>query len=164
MSPGFARLSRDPEISLPYAETGAPGIWKTGCPEIIMIKSLFAVCVGASAGAALRWLISLALNPLFSGLPLGTLAANLIGAFCIGLALGLFARYPDIAPHWRLLIVTGFLGGLTTFSSFSAEVAGLFLRGRVVSAMAGIALHVGGSLAMTFLGMGAATLARSFLR
>ena len=129
-----------------------------------MVKSLLAVCAGACAGATLRWMISLALNPVFSGLPLGTLAVNLIGGFGMGAALGVFALHPDIAAHWRLLISTGFLGGLTTFSSFSGEIAGLFMQGRIVSAMAGIASHVGGSLLMTFLGMAAARAACSFMR
>lgn len=130
-----------------------------------MIKSLLVICVGASVGAVLRWLISLVLNPVFSGLPLGTLTVNLIGGFCIGLVFGFLALYPDISPLWRLLVVTGFLGGLTTFSSFSAEIAGMFMGGRIFPALAGIVLHVGGSLLMTFLGMAAATVIfRFFVR
>lgn len=125
-----------------------------------MLQSLLAICAGASAGAVLRWSLGLALNPLFPTLPLGTLAANLLGGYCIGLAVGVFAFIPSIGAEWRLLIITGFLGALTTFSTFSAEVAGLIQQGRLFWAGSAVALHVCGSLLMTFLGIGTFALVR----
>lgn len=110
----------------------------------------------------LRWLLGLALNPLFPTLPLGTLAANLLGGYCIGLAVSVFAAIPSIGAEWRLLIITGFLGALTTFSTFSAEVVSLLQHGRVFWAGSTVVLHVCGSLAMTFLGMGTFALVRLF--
>jgi CrcB protein len=98
--------------------------------------------------------LGLALNAIFPLIPLGTLAANIIGGYCIGLAVSMFSFFPEIAPEWRLLIITGFLGGLTTFSTFSAEVGTLLQQQRLVLAMAAIALHVVGSLIALFLGMG----------
>jgi len=93
-----------------------------------MWLSFVAIGVGAAIGAWLRFGLSVWLNPLHSTVPLGTLAANLLGGYAIGLALAWFAVRPDIAPQWRLFVVTGLLGGLTTFSTFSAEVVQLFLR------------------------------------
>ncbi|MDR3074287.1 MAG: fluoride efflux transporter CrcB [Deltaproteobacteria bacterium] len=107
-------------------------------------------------GAILRWVLGLLLNQVFPLLPLGTLTANLFGGYCIGLALGVFAANPEIAPEWRLLVITGFLGALTTFSSFSAEVVILLQQQRIFLAMGAIALHVCGSLLMTFLGLASA--------
>jgi fluoride exporter len=92
--------------------------------------AILAVSVGAGFGALVRWALGLRLNPLFPTLPLGTLAANLLGGLLIGLAIAWFNRHPGLAPEARLFIVTGFLGGLTTFSTFSAEVADLILRGQ----------------------------------
>lgn len=128
-----------------------------------MIHSLLAICVGASAGAVLRWLLGLALNPVFPTLPLGTLTANWLGGYIIGLALSIFALFPSLGAEWRLLVVTGFLGALTTFSTFSAEVATLIQQGRLFWAGGAVALHVCGSLAMTFLGMGTFALIRCLL-
>ncbi|MCD7983888.1 MAG: fluoride efflux transporter CrcB [Desulfovibrio sp.] len=127
-----------------------------------MISSLLAICAGASAGAVLRWLLGLALNPLFPTVPLGTLAANWLGGYIIGLAISLFAFFPFLGAEWRLLVVTGFLGALTTFSTFSAEVATLIQEGRLLWAGGAVALHVCGSLFMTFLGMGTFALIRYF--
>ena len=127
-----------------------------------MISSLLAICAGASAGAVLRWLLGLALNPFFPTVPLGTLAANWLGGYIIGLALSLFAFFPFLGAEWRLLVVTGFLGALTTFSTFSAEVATLIQQGRLLWAGGAVALHVCGSLLMTFLGMGTFALIRYF--
>lgn len=127
-----------------------------------MLRSVIAICAGASAGALLRLLLGLALNPLFPTLPLGTLAANLLGGYCVGLAVGVFAVIPSIGAEWRLLIITGFLGALTTFSTFSAEVVGLLQQGRLLWAGSAIVLHVCGSLLMTFLGIGTFALARLF--
>ncbi|HSO10423.1 MAG TPA: fluoride efflux transporter CrcB [Desulfoprunum sp.] len=118
-----------------------------------MLHPIIAISVGASAGAVLRWLLGLALNAVFPTIPLGTLAANLIGGYLIGLAMAVFASLPGLAPEWRLLIITGFLGGLTTFSTFSAEVTVLLQQGRYLWAGAAISVHVAGSLLMTLLGL-----------
>jgi len=112
-----------------------------------------AVGVGAAVGAWLRWWLGLSLNPFFEAVPLGTLAANLIGAYVIGAAIALFAQAASISPEWRLLIVTGFCGGLTTFSTFSAEITTDFQQGRFAVMAGSVAMHVCGSLAMTLLGM-----------
>lgn len=114
---------------------------------------ILAVGIGAAFGAWSRWALGLLLNALFPPIPPGTLAANLIGGYVIGVAVGLFAQVPALAPEWRLLIVTGFCGGLTTFSTFSAEITTLLQQGRLGAMAAAIALHVGGSLAMTLLGL-----------
>lgn len=118
-----------------------------------MLHPIIAISVGASAGAVLRWLLGIALNAVFPTIPLGTLAANLIGGYLIGLAMAVFASLPGLAPEWRLLIITGFLGGLTTFSTFSAEVTVLLQQGRYLWAGAAISVHVAGSLLMTMLGL-----------
>jgi len=114
-----------------------------------------AVGVGAAFGAWLRWWLSLRLNPLFPAvpLPLGTLAANLIGGYLVGVAVGIFAQYQGLAPEWRLFTITGFLGGLTTFSTFSAEVVALLSQGELQWAIATAAAHLTGSLVLTALGM-----------
>lgn len=112
-----------------------------------------AVAVGAVLGAWLRWGLGLWLNPLWPEVPLGTLTANLAGGFVIGAAIEFFAMYQGIAPEWRLAMITGFLGALTTFSTFSAESAALVLRGQYVWAAGHAALHMAGSLALTLAGM-----------
>lgn len=118
-----------------------------------MVQSILAISIGASIGAVIRWLLGLSLNSLFPTLPLGTLAANLIGGYLIGLAIALFAGHPGLAPEWRLFVITGFLGGLTTFSTFSAEVTVLLQQGCLLWAGLAISAHVAGSLAMTLLGL-----------
>lgn len=112
-----------------------------------------AVGSGAVLGAWLRWLLSIALNPLFASIPLGTLGANWIGAYLMGLVMGIFSLVPELPPELRLLLGTGFLGGLTTFSSFSAETTALLLRQEFAWALAAIGLHVLGSLLLTGLGL-----------
>ena len=118
-----------------------------------MWKPILAISLGAALGALLRWQLGLKLNSIFPALPPGTLAANLIGGYVIGLAVAYFAQAPSIAPEWRLLIITGFCGGLTTFSTFSAEVVSLLQAHRLAWAMGSIATHVVGSLAMTLAGL-----------
>lgn len=118
-----------------------------------MWKPIFAISTGAALGALLRWQLGARLNSLFPALPLGTLTANLVGGYMVGLAVGYFAQAPNIAPEWRLLIITGFCGGLTTFSTFSAEVVTMLQEGRLTWAMATIGGHVGGSLLMTLAGL-----------
>src|ERR1700687_1745749 len=111
-----------------------------------MWKPIFAISLGSALGALLRWVLGTQFNSLFPTVPLGTLLANLIGGYIIGLAIAYFAQTPDIAPEWRLLIITGFCGGLTTFSTFSAEVVTRLQEGRMVWAMVTIAIHVVRSL------------------
>ncbi|UTH76816.1 fluoride efflux transporter CrcB [Chromobacterium sp. IIBBL 290-4] len=118
-----------------------------------MWKSILAIAIGAASGALLRWFLGMRLNSLFPSLPPGTLAANLIGGYIIGLAVALFADMPGLSPLWRLLIITGFCGGLTTFSTFSAEVVDLLRQGQLLPAFSAIAVHVSGSLLMTLAGM-----------
>jgi len=115
--------------------------------------SLLAVGGGAAIGAWLRWGLGLALNPLFPTLPLGTLAANLIGGLLMGLAMEVITRHSMLPPEVRLLVTTGFLGGLTTFSTFSAEITTLLTRGEWYWAVLGIVAHVAGSLVMTMIGI-----------
>jgi CrcB protein len=113
---------------------------------------VLAISIGASVGALARWGLGLWLSP--SGLlPWGTLAANLIGGYLIGIAIALFQAMPQLDPIWRLLLITGFLGGLTTFSSFSAEVVHFLMAERYGLALLTAGLHVIGSLAMTVLGI-----------
>jgi CrcB protein len=118
-----------------------------------MWKSTMAVAVGAAVGALLRWQLSHRLNALFPAVPPGTLAANLIGGYVVGLAIAFFSSYPALSPEWRLLIVTGFCGGLTTFSTFSGEILVLLQHGQALLAAAAIAGHVAGSVLMTFAGV-----------
>lgn len=115
--------------------------------------AFLAVGLGAALGAWLRWGLGSWLNPALPELPLGTLFANLIGAYLIGMAVAFFMQHPGLSTEWRLFIITGFLGGLTTFSTFSAETVTLFARGQYNWALAIIAAHVVGSLLMTILGM-----------
>lgn len=118
-----------------------------------MGAAVVAICAGASLGALLRWALALRLNPLHPWLPLGTLAANLAGGFLVGLAMGWLERHPELPPQVRLLIVTGFLGGLTTFSTFSAEVVLHLQEGRLLWALLLAGSHLAGSLVLTFLGL-----------
>ena len=119
-----------------------------------MIRSILAISVGASLGALLRWWLGLVLNGLFPSIPPGTLVANLVGGYLVGLAIAFFATYSAMAPEWRLLVITGFCGGLTTFSTFSAEIVALLQQGRAAWAFAAAASHLLGSVVMTFAGIG----------
>lgn len=117
-----------------------------------MLLPILAICVGASIGALARWGLALWFG--VGGLmPWGTLAANLIGGYLIGIAIAIFQMLPELDPVWRLALVTGFLGGLTTFSSFSAEVTTMLLEGRPGVAMLTAGTHLGGSLLLTWLGI-----------
>jgi fluoride exporter len=124
---------------------------------MIWWRSLVAVAVGGLLGCLLRWVLAMFLNRYFPTVPPGTLAANLIGCYIIGVALAFFTQYPAFAPEWRLFLTTGFCGGLTTFSTFSAEVVFLMQAGRMGGAMLAITVHLVGSLLMTFAGIGTVT-------
>jgi CrcB protein len=115
--------------------------------------SIIAVFGGAGLGALLRWGLGGWLNPVFPTVPLGTLAANLVGGLLVGLASAFFSHSAGLAPEWRLLIITGFLGGLTTFSTFSAEVVTLIGRQQLGWALGAASLHLFGSLLLTALGI-----------
>jgi CrcB protein len=115
--------------------------------------ALLAIGGGAALGAIARWGLAVALNGLFPALPPGTLAANWIGGYLIGIALGAFAHHLPVAPEWRLFVITGFLGGLTTFSTFSAEIVEQIQAGRIGWAAAGVTAHVAGSLLLTIAGL-----------
>jgi CrcB protein len=119
---------------------------------MILLKTIAALSLGASFGATLRFLFEKYLNSVFSNIHLGTLSANLLGGFLIGIAFSFFAKNPDIAPEWRIFVITGFLGGLTTFSSFSVETTVLLQQGHYSSALLVIGLHVVGSLILTACG------------
>jgi fluoride exporter len=117
------------------------------------LYALIAIACGAVTGAWLRWGLGLWLNPLLPELPAGTLAANLLGGYLIGLAISFFDLHQGLAPEWRLFLITGMLGALTTFSTFSAETVTLLLRGQYGWGMAIISAHLGGSLLMTVFGI-----------
>ncbi|NUO88051.1 MAG: fluoride efflux transporter CrcB [Cupriavidus sp.] len=112
-----------------------------------------AVGVGAAAGAWLRWGFAVLWNAIHPALPYGTLAANLLGGYLIGLAVGFFDTHAGLPPEWRLLAITGFLGGLTTFSTFSSEVVANLIAGDYGWAAMHLLLHLGGSLLLTALGL-----------
>ena len=121
--------------------------------SIHLMTQLLAISAGASMGAWPALGLGLALNALFPAVPPGTLVANLLGGYLIGVASGALVLCADLAPAWRLFVITGFLGGLTTFSTFSAEVVSLIQQGRLLWAVTAIGLHVVGSLFMTALGL-----------
>jgi fluoride exporter len=118
-----------------------------------MPTSIAAICAGASLGALLRWVLAARFNPLFPALPLGTLAANLAGGYLVGVAVAVFANMPQLSPQARLFVITGFLGGLTTFSTFSAEVVTQLQQGHTAWALATTLAHLLGSFAFTALGI-----------
>ena len=123
-----------------------------------MMPSVIAICIGASLGALARWQLSLMFLPTAATIPgtvipLGTLAANLIGGYLVGVCVAIFQALPQLDPVWRLLLITGFLGGLTTFSSFSAEVVTMLMQQRYVLAIAAVCVHLLGSLLLTVVGM-----------
>ena len=111
-----------------------------------------AICIGACIGALARWRLSLWLNP-GALLPWGTLAANLVGGYLVGVCVAVFQALPQLDPAWRLALITGFLGALTTFSSFSAEVVAMLQNGRYALALGTTGLHLFGSLLLTVAGL-----------
>ncbi|HUX74254.1 MAG TPA: fluoride efflux transporter CrcB [Steroidobacteraceae bacterium] len=126
-----------------------------------MVKSVFAISIGAVIGALLRWWLGGRLNSFFPLIPPGTLAANLIGAYVIGAATAFFASFSAIAPEWRLFVITGFCGALTTFSTFAMEIVSLLQRGNRLMALGSVGMHVTGSILMVVLGMGTVVWLRS---
>lgn len=132
-----------------YTALLIPGVFDR---EVVVIKSLLAVMIGAGIGGVLRWSMSLKFNTAFPSLPPGTLLVNLAGGFIIGAAMAFFLRNPDIDPVWKLFITTGLCGGLTTFSTFSLEVMSALQAGNITWAFTSIFVHVTGSLIMTALG------------
>ncbi len=121
---------------------------------------VIAICLGACAGAIARWQLGLWLNPVASAgtvLPWGTLAANLIGGYLVGVCVGVFQALPELDPVWRLALITGFLGALTTFSSFSAEVVAMLGQQRYGLALGTAGVHLLGSLLLTVAGLRTAT-------
>ncbi|MEZ5438148.1 MAG: fluoride efflux transporter CrcB [Lysobacteraceae bacterium] len=122
------------------------------------LTSAIAIFCGAGCGAVCRWLLGLAFNPIFPTLPLGTLAANLSGGFLMGVVLALFEQFQTVPPNLRLLIATGFLGGLTTFSTFSAETVTLLLRQQYAWTAGIVVAHTIGSIVATLAGLGLAQL------
>jgi len=122
---------------------------------------VLAISLGAAAGALMRWQLGVGLNSFFPTVPPGTLAANLIGGYIIGLAIAYLAQAPNLAPEWRLFVITGFCGGLTTFSTFCAEVGTRLQEGQLMWAMGAIAIHVAGSLLMTLAGLATGRLLES---
>jgi fluoride exporter len=119
-----------------------------------MWRAIAAISVGASLGSLLRWWLGIALNPHFPAIPPGTLAANLIGGYVIGVAVAVFGSYSALSPEWRLFVITGFCGGLTTFSTFSAELVALLEQGRATWALVAAGAHLLGSVLMTLAGIG----------
>ena len=122
--------------------------------------AVVAICIGSSLGALARWQLGLWLNPSVTAgtaLPMGTLAANLIGGYLIGVCVAIFQAMPNLDPAWRLAIITGFLGGLTTFSSFSAEVVAMLGQQRYALALGTASVHVLGSLVLTIAGIRSAS-------
>ena len=126
-----------------------------------MWRAIVALCVGGSVGTLLRWWLGATLNAHFPTIPPGTLAANLIGGYVVGVAIAFFGTYEALAPEWRLFVITGFCGGLTTFSTFSAEIVTLMQQGRALWALGAAALHLLGSVVMTFAGIGTVVWMRS---
>jgi CrcB protein len=124
------------------------------------VLAVLAICIGASAGALARWQLGLWLNPLAASgalMPMGTLAANLVGGYLVGVCVAVFQALPQLDPVWRLALVTGFLGALTTFSSFSAEVVAMLTHQRYAMAVATAGVHLFGSLLLTIAGIRTAT-------
>ncbi len=117
------------------------------------VYPILSVFVGAGLGACLRWWLGLVLNPLFPTVPLGTLAANLLGGYLVGVAVAFFSFKSGLPPEARLFVITGFMGGLTTFSTFSTEVVTLLGRAQFGWALVTASVHLLGSLALTVLGM-----------
>ena len=125
-----------------------------------MFKLILAISVGSVAGGLLRWFLSLKLNIIAFAIPLGTLLSNLVAGYIIGFAIAFF-NHSNLSTEWRLFVITGFCGGLSTFSTFSAEIVNFLQEGRILWGLTTIAIHVIGSVLMTFLGILSYQLLRS---
>ncbi|AJC44730.1 fluoride efflux transporter CrcB [Xanthomonas sacchari] len=125
------------------------------------LQTIVAIGIGAMIGALARYALSLAMNGVVPQIPMGTLASNLIAAYIVGAGIAFFAAMPTLSPAWRLFVITGLAGGLSTFSTFSAELLLLLRDGRLGWSAAMLAMHVGGSLLMTLLGMFTISLVRN---
>ena len=121
--------------------------------QYLTLGHFFAVGLGAALGAWLRWILAIWLNQPSSLMPWGTVVANLVGGYLIGLSFGFFSTLPALSPFWRLFIVTGLLGGLTTFSTFSAETVAMLEEGRLAMAALYAGVSLAGSLVLTYLGL-----------
>lgn len=117
-----------------------------------MLKAIIAITIGSTVGGVFRWILSNKFNQFYT-IPFGTLLSNLIAGYIIGFAMSALANMPNISPEWRLLIITGFCGGLSTFSTFSAEIVMFLQKGQITLGLSTIAIHVIGSVIMTFLGI-----------
>jgi fluoride exporter len=124
------------------------------------LHTILAIGIGATLGALLRYALSLSMNAFVPHIPMGTLASNLIAAYIVGAGIAFFAAMPNLSPAWRLFVITGLAGGLSTFSTFSAELLTLLREGRLGWSAGLLALHLGGSLLMTMLGMATISLTR----
>jgi len=122
--------------------------------------AVVAISIGSVIGALMRYGLSLSMNALMPHIPMGTLASNLIAAYIVGVAIAFFGSAPNLSPAWKLFVITGLAGGLSTFSTFSAELLILLRGGRFGWSAGMVALHVGGSLTMTALGMATISLTR----
>jgi CrcB protein len=160
MVPKWPHDNRDhgqtqPHESPPH-DPQPPGRWRrTALSAVAAIPwlGIAAVSVGAAGGALLRWQLGIWLNGLNPTLPTGTLTANILGGYLVGVAVAFFAHQPEWPPAWRLFVITGFLGGLTTFSTFSAEVVAMLQAGRLQAALVAITAHLAGSLVATLAGL-----------
>jgi fluoride exporter len=126
-----------------------------------MWKSILAISLGGSLGCLLRWFLGITLNSYFPEIPPGTLASNLIAGYVIGVAVAIFSGFSGLSPEWRLLVMTGFCGGLSTFSTFSAELVTHLREGRVLWACGAASVHLFGSILATFAGISTVSLVRS---
>jgi CrcB protein len=165
---GLREHVADLPLDVWFAERGArAGVgWPVSWIELVsedtrLWKSIIAVSFGASLGGLLRWWLSAELNNLFPTIPPGTLVANLVGGYITGIAIASFGAFANVMPEWRLFVITGFCGGLTTFSTYSAEIMTLLQQSRGLWACAAAAIHVAGSVLMTFAGVGTVAWMRS---
>ena len=120
---------------------------------MVSLAAAMGVGIGGAFGSLLRWAMGAWLNPLWAAVPLGTAFANVSGCFCIGLASAFFSSHAALAPEWRLGVITGILGGYTTFSTFTLEVLTMIQEGRLLAAAGTLALHLGSGLVLAALGM-----------
>lgn len=129
-----------------------------------MLKAIVIVGLGGAIGSIVRWILGILLNSVLPSISLGTLVANLTAGYLVGVFIAFFLAFPSVSPEWKLFFITGCMGGLSTFSTFSAEVALLLQQGRIYWAMAVIALHVIGSVSMTLAGFATINISKLLFR